>query len=73
MRAPYRCPKCEARFYKFNFRMHSLKKPHDTSLAEFIGLRGSETLVRNWIIVSLTTLIILVLLVVLLPKLLMSS
>ena len=53
--APYRCRKCGDRFIKFHLSMHSIKKGNDRSLAEYIGLRGRDHVVKNWLVAMFAT------------------
>lgn len=57
LHAPYRCRECGDRFY--GFRSRSERGGHDRSLAEYLGLRGREYSVRQWLITAAMTLIFL--------------
>ncbi|MBN1571363.1 MAG: hypothetical protein JXA73_26240 [Acidobacteria bacterium] len=58
--APYRCHDCGARYYS-HVRYYSSSSRHsrEQSLAEFVGLRGREYKVRQWLITIAMTLIFL--------------
>jgi DNA-directed RNA polymerase subunit RPC12/RpoP len=58
MKAPYRCHDCGARYVSHNRKGSKTSRGHE-SLAEFVGLRGREHRVRQWIITVLMTIVFL--------------
>ena len=68
MKAPYRCQECGARYITYDRHHRILRRSHYQSMAEFIGLRGREQRVRQWIVTALMTLIFLAISIVFLLR-----
>jgi hypothetical protein len=67
--APYRCRDCGARFNVFHHHHKNLLWNHEASFAEFIGLRGREYRIRQWMVNVLLALILLIVSIVILFRL----
>jgi len=61
-RAPYRCHDCQARFYAPKSK--TVRGGHERSLAEYLGLRGRDYSVRNWMVTAVIAVILLVVCIV---------
>jgi hypothetical protein len=59
MKAPYRCHDCGMRYIASSSLHTKSKSGHEQSFAEFLGLRGRENRIRQWIIMVFLTIIFL--------------
>jgi hypothetical protein len=57
--APFRCRDCGSRYVAFNKRQGKIRKDHNQSWADFLGLRGREYKLRQWAIAFIITLFLL--------------
>jgi hypothetical protein len=57
--APFRCRDCGSRYVAFDPHHRKIGKDHSQSWADFIGLRGRDYTVRQWITAFFVTVILL--------------
>jgi hypothetical protein len=65
--APYRCHDCGARFVAHSYSK-AVRRSHEQSLVEYVGLQGRESKIRQWVITIAMTLILLAVSLVLLLR-----
>ncbi len=66
--APYRCRDCGSRFSIFHGHPRMLVWSREESFAEFIGLRGRESAIRQWTLTALMALILVAISIALLMR-----
>jgi hypothetical protein len=66
--APYRCQDCGTRYVVFSRHHRVAREGRNQSLAEYLGMRGREYRLRQWTIVFLVTIVLLLIAITLLLR-----